>query len=63
MAADAAVEYPNSVDGLVHTTATALKVSCIRAGAGREKVALIFLQMPCFALGINHWIASRTNTS
>lgn len=63
VAADAAVEYLNSVDGLVRTTATALKVGYVRAGAGREKEALIFLQLPCFAFGINHWIASRTNSS
>ena len=37
VAADAAVEYLNSVDGLVRTTATALKVSCVegRGGDGR----------------------------
>ena len=35
VAADAAVEYLNSVDGLVRTTATALKVGCeCRQGGG-----------------------------
>ena len=59
MAADAAVEYLNSVDGLVRTTATALKVGCVWAGEGREKEALIFLQLRYFAFRSNHCTSSK----
>lgn len=42
VAADAAVEYLNSVDGLVRTTATALKVSCVEGRGGDGRGAALF---------------------